>query len=57
MAQICMVFSTALSPIPVGILLDNGVETTGIDVLVLFAMFILLSAILAQAVSVSKLRI
>lgn len=45
-AQAIMVFSTALSPILVGVLLDAGVATTGIGVL--FAIFIFISAILAQ---------
>ncbi|MEX0604707.1 MAG: MFS transporter [Marinobacter sp.] len=45
-AQASMVFSTALSPILVGVLLDVGVTTTGVGLL--FAVLILLSAILAQ---------
>jgi len=46
-AQASMVFSTALSPILAGVLLDADVTTTGIGVL--FAVLILLSAILARA--------
>lgn len=45
-AQASMVFSTALSPILVGVLLDVGVATTGIGVL--FAVLVLVSAVLAQ---------
>lgn len=45
-AQASMVFSTALSPILVGVLLDLGVTTTGVGVI--FAILILLSAVLAQ---------
>ena len=45
-AQASMVFSTALSPILVGVLLDLDVTTTGVGVL--FAVLILLSAILVR---------
>ena len=45
-AQASMVFSTAVSPILVGVLLDVGVATTGIGVL--FAALILVSAFLAR---------
>ena len=51
-AQASMVFSTALSPILVGVLLDVGVATTGIGVL--FAVFVLVSAILAQTAAAPK---
>lgn len=53
-AQASMVFSTALSPILVGVLLDFGVATTGIGVL--FAVLILLSAILALVATVPGQR-
>jgi hypothetical protein len=41
-----MVFSTALSPVLVGILLDYGITTTEIGLL--FAVLVVLSATLAQ---------
>ncbi|PSF08980.1 MFS transporter [Marinobacter halophilus] len=53
-AQASMVFSTALSPILVGVLLDFGIATTGIGVL--FAVLILLSAILALVATAPKQR-
>lgn len=46
-AQACMVFSTAVSPILLGALLDTGVGTSGAGSL--FAVLIFLSAVLAQA--------
>lgn len=51
-AQASMVFSTALSPILVGVLLDVGVATTGIGVL--FAVLVLVSAVLAQTAVAPK---
>lgn len=45
-AQASMVFSTALSPLLVGVLLDLGLTTTGVGVLL--AALILLSALLAR---------
>lgn len=45
-AQACMVFSTALSPVLVGILLDYGVGTAGVGGLI--ATLILVSALTAQ---------
>lgn len=51
-AQASMVFSTALSPILVGVLLDVGVATTGIGVL--FAILVLVSAVLAQTAVAPK---
>lgn len=51
-AQASMVFSTALSPILVGVLLDIGVATTGIGVL--FAVLVLVSAVLAQTAVAPK---
>ena len=53
-AQASMVFSTALSPILVGVLLDVGIATTGIGVL--FAVLILVSAVLAQTAAAPKQR-
>lgn len=53
-AQASMVFSTALSPILVGVLLDVDIATTGIGVL--FAVLILVSAVLAQTAAAPKQR-
>lgn len=53
-AQASMVFSTALSPILVGVLLDMGVATTGIGVL--FAVLVLVCAVLAQTAAAPKQR-
>lgn len=53
-AQASMVFSTALSPILVGVLLDVDVTTTGIGVL--FAVLVLISAVLAQTAAAPKQR-
>lgn len=47
-----MVFSTALSPILVGVLLDASMATTGIGVL--FAVLILVSVVLAQTAVAPK---
>lgn len=54
LAQASMVFSTALSPILVGVLLDVGIVTTGIGVL--FAVLVLVSAILTQTAAAPKQR-
>lgn len=51
-AQASMVFSTALSPILVGVLLDASMATTGIGVL--FAVLILVSVVLAQTAVAPK---
>jgi len=48
-AQASMVFSTALSPVLVGIVLDYGITTTGIGIS--FAVLVFLSATLAQTAS------
>jgi len=53
-AQASMVFSTALSPILVGVLLDVGIATAGIGVL--FAALVLFSAVLAQTAAAPKQR-
>jgi MFS family permease len=53
-AQASMVFSTALSPILVGVLLDADITTRGVGIL--FAVLILLSAILAQTAAAPKAR-
>ncbi|MFN2360748.1 MAG: nitrate/nitrite transporter [Marinobacter sp.] len=53
-AQASMVFSTAVSPILVGVLLDVGLATTGIGVL--FAALILVSAVLARMAAAPRQR-
>lgn len=51
-AQSSMVFSTALSPILVGLLLDSGVAITGIGIL--FAVLIFVSAVLARSARIPR---